>query len=426
MYTLRKKLEIRLDNIRTLKEMWDAAILCQSQGAYDTDAMYSIYTAMSPKLTVQDIANVFSGVYADTYWNTTYLDSGLLAKSLTQAIGTDKDLAKQYADNSIRQWRGILCRKNINDVGNVPVVGNYTASLDIVCNQNTPIAPEALIANWNNEYWKQPSVGKNYIYARCQNVGFNGAIAQAQVQMFYSQGGFNQPPSSWVQCYTEKGNKPMGSIVSQDGKVNPLNWGDRGCSEAFFFNPTSKDHVCVISAVVSEFFTENNPLQIPPGNWNSVTWITRNGAAAWHNVDPQLGKEDRLAFYNQDGVDEKFTFSISCRNVPVGSKIRLRSDDPRLNFDSGEVVVKHPAQLLQQTVTVPAYYKGELKVQLEGPSGNCLPVSAGAEVKMNWVLPHTHRHYVEGAQLIGAINQLNSSQEIELNMGTFTILGSGS
>lgn len=424
MYVLKEKLEVTLD-IRTLKDMWNAAIQFQSQGVYDTDAMYSIYTAMNPKLTVQDISDVFSGVYADTYWNTTYLDSSLLAKSLVQAIGLDKGLANTYASNSIAQWRGILCRKNINDTGTIPVVGNYTASLDIVCNQNTPIDPQALIANWNNEYWKQPSVGKNFIYARCQNVAFNGAITKPQVQMFYSQGGFNQPPSSWIQCFTVEGNNKKGAVITQSGKGTPLNWGDRGCSEAFYFSPTSQDHVCVISAVVSEFFTENDPLQIPPGNWNSVTWITRNGAAAWHNVDPQLSTEDTLAFFNQDGTEEKFTFSVNCRNVPVGSKIRLKSNDNGLKFDSGDLVVQHPSQELTQTVMVPAYHKGRLHLRLEDPAGKCLPVTAAVEVRMSWVLPNTHRHYVEGAELIGAVNQLRSSQDIQLNMGTFTILGSG-
>ncbi|HTD06032.1 hypothetical protein [Undibacterium sp.] len=424
MYTLKKPIAVALD-IRTLKDMWKAAILLQSQGNYDTDAMYAIYQDMNPKLTIQDIANVCSGVYADTYWNTTYLDPALLAKSLVQAIGLDPALATTYANKSIAQWRGILCRKNINDVGAIPVTGNYTTSLDIVCNQNTPIQPKELIANWNNEYWKQPQVGPNFIYARCQNVAFDGAITP-KVQMFFSQGGFNQGPSSWVQCFTVDGKKKVGNVVAQDGTVSPLNWGDRGASEAFSFNPTSQNHVCVISAVTSEpFFASNNPLQIPPGNWNSVTWITRNGAAAWHNVDPQIATEDTLAYFNQDGTDEKFVFFLNCRNVPVGSRIRLRSEDAGAKFDTGDMLVQHPSQTLQHTVTVPPYHKGQLKVKLEGPSGNLLPATAAVEIKMAWKLPHTHTHYVDAAELIGAVSQLRSSQDIQLEMGTYTILGSG-
>ena len=424
MYTLKKPINVALD-IRTLKDMWKAAIQMQEQGVYDTDAMYSIYTNMNPKLTVQNISDVCSGVYADTYWNTTSLDATLLAKSLVQAIGIERNLANSYANRSISQWRGILCRKNISDIGQIPVTTNYTASLDIVCNQNTPIDPKALITNWNNEYWKQPSVGKNFIYARCQNMAFDGPIKQAQVQMFYSTGGFNQPPSSWIQCFTVEGNNTLGKVITQDGQVSPLNYGDRGCSEAFYFNPTSQDHVCVISAVISEFFATNNPKQISPGNWNSVTWITRNGAAAWHNVDPQKGKEDHLAFFNQDGSEEKFCFSVHCKNVPVGSKIRLKSDHPDLRFDSGEVTVQHPAQVLKQTVTVPAAHHGLLKITLTDPNGNCLPPSAAAEVQMDWVLPHTHQHYSDGVELLGAIQAFKASQDIYLNMGSFTLLGSG-
>ncbi|PRC92101.1 hypothetical protein [Solimicrobium silvestre] len=426
MYTLKRPADVaKALDIGTLKDMWNAAIAYQNQGVYDTDAMYSIYQAMNPKLTIQDIGNVFSGVYADTYWNTTFLDASLLAKSLVQAIGLDRSLATTYANNAIAQWRGILSRKNISDTGSIPVVGNYTASLDIVCNQNTPIDPMALISNWNNEYWQQPSVGKNFIYSRCQNIAFNGAITKPQVQMFYSSGGFNQPPSSWIQCFTVKDNNPIGTVITQDGKTSPLNWGDRGCSEAFYFNPTSQDHVCVISATVSEFFASNNPKQIPPGNWNSATWITHNGAAAWHNVDPQRSVEDTLAFHNQDGTNENFTFYAQCRKVPVGSKITLRSEDPNAKFTTGTVNIDNPSQLVQLQVNLPAYHKGQLKVKLEGPDGRCLPVTAAVEVKMAWRLSHSHDYYADAVATFGNTNQHNANREIQLDMGTFTILGSG-
>lgn len=427
MYTLKNPelVQKAVLDIRTLKDMWNAAIAFQAQGVYDTDAMYQIFQAMNPKLTIQNIATVCSGVYADTYWNTNLLDPALLAKSLVQALGVSQGLAGTYASNAVQQWSGILSRKNINDVGQIPVVGDYTGSLDIVCNQNTPIDPGQLIANWNDEYWKQPAVGKNFVYARVQNTCFNGPISKAQVQMFYSTGGFNQPPSSWIQCFTVVGDKPMGNVVNQSGQVGPLNWGDRGCSEAFYFTPLSTDHVCVISATVSEFFSTNNPKQIQPGNWNSYTWITHNGAAAWHNVDPQVKAEASLAFYNQDGSDEVFRFSLNCRNVPAGSTIRLRSDDPGLKFDSGDVVVGHAAQSLQQTVTVPAYHQGKLLVKLTDPSGQLLPATAAVEVAMEWVLPQGHAQYVEAAKLGRALSQFQAQQPLALNMGTFTILGSG-
>ena len=427
MYTLKNPelAQASALDIRTIKDMWNAAIGLQAQGVFDTDAMYQIFQAMNPKLTMQNIATVCSGVYADTYWNTNLLDPSLLAKSLVQALGVNQAQANTYAGNAVQQWSGILSRKNISDVGQIPVVGNYTGSLDIVCNQNTPLEPAQLIQNWNDEYWLQPTVGKNYVYARVQNTSFNGPIANAQVQMFYSTGGFNQPPSSWVQCFTVANNKKVGTVQNQVGQVGALNWGDRGCSEAFFFTPLSNDHVCVISATTSEFFSTNNPTQIQPGNWNSVTWITHNGAAAWHNVDPQLAAEDSLAFYNQDGSDEVFRFSLNCRGVPVGSTIRLRSDEPGLQFDTGAVAVVHPAQTLQQTVTVPAYHQGKLLVTLMDPKGKMLPATAAAEVAMEWLLPHGHAQYAEAARLGRAFNQFQAQQPLALNMGTFTLLGSG-
>ena len=304
--------------IRTLKELWQAVISCQSQGLYDTDAMYDVYQAMSPRLTFQDLANTFSGVYADTYWNVTLMDESKLAKSMVQTLGLSLELANQYATQAMRQWRGIFSRKNFSDYGFIPVPNDYTASPDIVCNQDGTLSLQQVIQQWNNEFWKQPTVGKNYIYVRCQNMSFQGGITQPVVSMFYTQGGFNQPPTSWIQCYTVEGNEKSGSISSlTDGKLalvnatNPLSLGDRAASEAFFFTPTSNEHVCVIATIETEYFT-NNPLNISGSNWNSTQWISCNGAAAWHNVDPQRELEDTLKFFNQDDTEEQFYFSAVC------------------------------------------------------------------------------------------------------------------
>lgn len=425
MYALKQKPETVLDTINNIKQMWDAAISFQKQGTFDTDAMYQIYQAMNPRLTFRDIANVFSGVYADTYWATDYMNSDLLAKSMIQALGLDPNLAAQYASSAMSQWRGILCRKNINDTGTIPVVGSYVESLDIVCNQNASLPPAQLIDNWNNEFWKTPQVGKNYIYARCQNMAFNGIIEKPQIQMFYTTGGFNQPPSSWIQCLTDSGSKKVGQIVDRDGKPANLAQGDRAVSEAFFFNPTSNQHVCVIAAINSEFFSGNNPLQIKPGNWNSYTWITSNGAAAWHNVDPQTNKLETLAYFNQDGTQEKFSFVLNCRNVPVGSKVRLFSDDALAKFDTGTVAIVDPSQSLQTSVSVPPHHAGNLKMELQGPDGGLLPIFAAVEVQMKWDLPHTHQNYLDAVQATRSANQLRTLQNVQLTLGAFTITGSG-
>lgn len=415
---------IALDNINNLQQMWNAAAAAYLAGTDDSVAMYQIYQVMSARLSIQDISDVFSGVYIDTYWNITSVDPTVLAKHLVQGLGVDRNLALQYANNSVSQWRGPLLRKNISDSGTVPVVGDFTASLDIVCNGDSELLPQNLINNWNDTFWTQPKIGKNYVYARVQNAYFKDAFTPT-AQMFYSTGGFNQPPTSWVQCNTAKDpNSQIGKVINQQGVVGPLGIGDRGCSEGFQFNPVNGDHVCVIAAMATEYFTANTPKDKKQGNFDSMYWIKHNGGAAWHNVDPQLRVEDKLAFFNQDGSHEVFNFSLTCQNVPVGSTIRLRSDDAALAFDTGDVKVASSNQILSQTVTLPPNYEGTLKVKLQDPAGNCLPVNASAKLSMDWVVPVTHPRHADSAA-VANVRQLYAQQPLHLNLGTFTLTGSG-
>lgn len=414
---------VETQEIRTIQQMWDKAIEMQSNGAFDTEAMYAIYKNMNPKLTYQDIANVCSGVFADTYWNNIFMDPSFLAKSLVQALGLDLPNATNIAGIAMSQWRGILCRKNIGDIGTIPTRNDYTQSVDIICNQNTELNTDQLIEQWNNQFWQTPQVGKNYIYARCANTNFKGAITNPQLQMFYSTGGFNQPPTAWIQCFTVANNTAIGNVVLEGEKEGPIAPGIRGVSEAFYLNPSSNAHICVIAALTSDFFQKNNPLTIPLGNWNSNTYITNNGASAWHNFDPQKSLEDTLKFYNQDDTEEDFTFIARCKNVPEGSKISLKSEDSAVKFDTGEIIVTSSAQVIQKSITLPGNYIGNLKVRFEGPDGKLLPASSALEITQVWKLKHGHVNYLDAVKRLGAIDSLRSLQEVQLSLGSFTITG---
>ncbi len=372
-----KTASVAVGEIRNIQQMWDAAIQYFQAGDYDTDAIYLIYKNMNPKLTFQDIANVISAVYGDTYWTSTYMDYSILSKSLVQALGIDRSLGDQYARNAFTQWRGALCRKNINDIGLIPTQGSYTESLDIVCNENTPLLPQQLIENWNNEYWKSPVVGKNFIYARTQNMAFLGNITP-KLQMFYTTAGLNQPPSSWIQCFTDKDpTRKEGSILLIDGKAGPMGQGVRGASEAFTFNPTSQDHVCVIAVLNYEYFETNDPLKITLGNWNSQTWIT------------------------------------------------LRNEDPAAKFDTGLIEIANASQHIEKNVTLPAHYKGDLKIKLQGPDGKLLPAPAAVEIQMAWVLRHGHRKYMDAVEHLKAYDTFRNGQDLYLPAGSFTFIGVG-
>ncbi|UOQ51947.1 hypothetical protein [Hymenobacter cellulosivorans] len=418
--------------INNVSQLWAAVIAGFQQGNSDTDVMYPVYQALNPKITLQTFSNVFGAVFCDTYWNLTFMDSTILAKSLVQGIGLDPGIASNYAATTMANWRGILCRKNSSDVGSIPVPGSLTESLDIVCNENSPLNQMQLIQQWNNEFWKQPTIGKNFVYVRCQNLNFLGGITAPVVRLFYTDGGFNQPPTSWTQCSTVANNSTTGSIsiiddatgeLVQVSAKNPLLTSGKAASEAFYFTTTSSAHVCVIAAIASEFFTQDNPLNLNEGNWNSAQWISHNGSAAWHNVDPQKQVEDTLKFYNQDESPEDFYFSVTCRNVPEGSLISLRTDDANAAFDTGALRVTGRAQSFKQNVTLPAKYEGNLKVRLESPEGGLLPANAAVEITMLWVLKPGHERYADAAQHFSAQAAAANGQEIALQLGSFTILG---
>ncbi len=414
--------------IRNIQQMWDATIQYFEEDFYDTEAMYKVYKRMSAKMNFQDIADVFSGVYADTYWNITFMDPSLLSKSLQSALAIGAGSADEFATSAMRTWRGIFCRNNISDYGSIPESSNYTQSLDIVCNQDTGVPSQALIENWNQTYWDTPKVGKNYVYTRCQNLAFLGPITPVST-MFFTNGGFNQPPTSWQQLFTVQDQAREGEVILLDGKAGPMDLTVRGVSEAFSLEPKSTEHICVIGIMATKYFTKNDPRAIPSGNWDSNRWIRYNGGAAWHNVNPQINVEDSLSFYNQDGSQEDFVFSAQCRNLPVGSVVRLRTEDQDSSsneFDTGFQTISNPNQVIHLHASVPGYYEGRLLVHLEGPDGNLLPSSAAVEVKMNWKLASNHNHYHDALSVMNkptAHNNIRSNKGVKLNLGTYTIEG---
>ncbi|WP_139167072.1 hypothetical protein [Chromobacterium sphagni] len=413
-----------LKKIGSLKELWLTVVGERKDSVNDVMAMHSAYSDMSFSLKIQDLANVFSGVYLDTYWTGLGESSNIMAEHLSQALGTAMPDAIGIARNSVAQWRGLLCRKNLSDSGLIPARGAYTDSMDIVCNRDVPLDPKQLIIQWDDVFYKTPQVGKNYIYARCQNKDFDGKIRDAQVRMYYSPGGFNTPPSSWVKCLTDVKGQFFGSVLDINNRPAVLDRGDRGVSEAFVLDVQSTAHICIAAAISYPYFEKNIPEQISTGNWNAVTWIMNNGAAAWRNVNPVLNQGDEsLVFHNQDATPEQFSFVLRCQHVPFGSKLRMYSEDPAAAFDSGMVNIVNDCQELQVSVVVPPYYAGRIKLHLEGPDGKPLPRGAAVEIRMLWCVPHSHHHYLQAVALLGAISALPTLQSVHVPLGYYTMLG---
>ena len=238
--------------------------------------------------------------------------------------------------------------------------------------------------------------------------------------MYYTTGGFNQPPSSWLQLTTTDGVNLDGKVVLLSGVPGPMPEGMRGCSESFSFNPTSTDHVCLIGTVATDYFS--NP-KSADSNWNSSTWITHNGAGAWKNVNPQQGVSNTLVFYNQDGSQENFVFKVQSRNIPKGAKIRLQSKDKSLAFDTGAITVNNNSSNHEFPISLPANYKGELIVDMEDADGNMLPANAVVHIDMFWRLSKGHRQYAAATQLYNAHERSNNFENHDLILGSYTLTG---
>jgi hypothetical protein len=412
--------ESKID-IHNIQDMWNAAIIHQKNGDYDTTAMQDIYKRMDPSLTMKDIASVFSGVYADNYWTGTKMDSSLLAACMVQSVGYDPSLAQQYASSAMLQWRGILIRRLQSDQGKIPEDDNCNC-LDIVCNEKTPLDSEQLITNWNSKFWNRSQSDKNYVYVRCQNTLFLGAITP-KVKVFNADPGFNQRPSDWVQLETVSTGDFEGVVNLLSGSPGPMGVNVRGASEAFMFDPKTAKHSCLVAAITTDFFTKSDPLTIS-GNWDSATWRRNNGASGWLNVDP-IAVESTLKFNNLDGRPEKFAFEAHCNKVPEGTVISLRCKDSQLSaINSGSVKISRKFQIISTEGIIPGNYKGDLEVLIKIPDGKPIPKEASVQVNMVWILDHSHDLYLGAADMLDLNDDARALRNVKVPMGSFTYMGS--
>lgn len=73
--------------------------------------------------------------------------------------------------------------------------------------------------------------------------------------------------------------------------------------------------------------------------------------------------------------------------------------------------------------TVPANYQGDLKVLINTPNGKLLPEGASVEVCMTWLLDHSHKRYLDAADMLRANADSRAKKEIRVPMGSFTFIG---
>ncbi|MCX6581583.1 MAG: hypothetical protein NT166_15520 [Candidatus Aminicenantes bacterium] len=402
------------------EEAWDIAIKDHAKGKTAAQAIKDVYHHMQSPDISTSVAIIIGAVYADTYWVKTKMDPDILSSDMQMSTGLSKNVCDQAAREAFSKWCGILVRKEFNDTGIIPSPGDYFSSPDIVCSGPAELSRVILLKQWNTLFWNNPQVGKNFCYTRCVNLGFQGPIEKAKVRMFSSRVGFNIPPTSWQILYTKDNQIYLPVIGMQPGA---LNIGDRAASDAFLFEPSSSGYFGIIASVSTEFFT-NDPLTFPGGNWNSIEWITHNSAAGWHNTSVQTTIKSILKFYNQDSSPERFAFEAHCHKVPVGTVILLKCSDAKIpDLDSGAVKIDKKHQSVIAEGKVPANYKGDLLMRIEGPRGKLLPTGAAVTVQMVWILEYGHKHYTQAVDMLKAHDAAKASQEIRVPMGSFIFTG---
>jgi hypothetical protein len=240
--------------------------------------------------------------------------------------------------------------------------------------------------------------------------------------MYYSDAGFNPPPSSWVKLYTFGNNSETAPLLGMT--PGPVQVGGRVANggadnEAFQLKVPGTGHYCAIAVAGTEFFT-NNPSDSGT-NWDSVEWLTNNGAAGWHNINTSVAKEETLKFYNQDSSPEHFIFEAHASKVPAGTTISLGFEDKKLAGGSPtqSAKISNQYQVVTTEANVPANYSGNLVVGID----KALPAGASVETRLLWVLPSGHRNYQQAVDHLGATDASRKNDAVRVQLGNFTLIG---
>jgi hypothetical protein len=377
-----------------------------------------VYDALPPPALITTVATIVGAIYADSYWTAVQLDPQLLANAMVKAKGWAPSECLSAAKTAFQSWYGLLMRNDFNDVGGMPKRRVLTYSPDALCNMDGPLEPAEMLRQWNSYFFNQAVVGKNYCYARGQQVNLPVDLPEARARMFFTDAGFNQPPNSWQIMYTLGGDQTAPLTGMTPG---PIHRNDRVASGDFMFEPPQKKHYCLLAVAQTEFFA-NEPLT-STGNWNSATWITYNGAAAWHNIDVTSGGTTKLVFHNQDASAERFGFEAHCHRLPAGTRVSLAPVGAGLQVAPRELRVDREFQVVvSNAAEVPGHFAGELEVSIETPDGAPLPAEAVVELRMVWTLPVGHTHHADAVERHG----LAAQAPAQVQLGHYTFVGSGS
>lgn len=377
-------------------------------------AMQNLWDDLPPPGNLDLLATIIGNLYADYFWSGLQLDVEKLAVMMNASLGINISDCRKSAGVAYRNWYGLLVRANFGNDGSIPKNGSTTESPDVIVNGLSQLTPRRLIELWNQTQWGPEPGLKNYTYARAQSKGIEVPIKKPQIRMFYTDNGFNPPPSSWIKMYTYDDKAQISDLVNINGDTK-LGPGDRSANnDPFGFTPQGAGHFCVIACAVTEFFSNNPPTNV--SNWNSATWLRYNGAAGWHNLNVSETGEELLKFYNPDDTPQRFRFVAHCRKLPAGSEVTMEASDVAL---SSGATIEGAYQEVVAEVEVPAHYEGAMKVTFPK-----LPDDASIDWQLHWRLPPGHENHLQAMAWAadGAAGVLDGDALI--NLGSTAFVGS--
>jgi hypothetical protein len=391
-----------------------------------TTAMNEIWDAMFPAELAQ-VAQIVGALYGNHYFDPdiNMMSVNKLANELSAALGKNPADCFDAATIAFSEWYGLSVRANFQDAALIPRRGNLLRSPDVVVNGIVASTPGRLISMWNQTVWGPVSGDKNLLYGRAASVNLPVPITKPVMKMYVVDGSINPPnPQSWTQIFTQDDSAPTSALQNPEGATT-LQPGDRAANaDAFLWTVPGGGHYCAISVAGSEFFS-NDPSKVRPSNWNSMLWITNNGAAGWHNIDTPRGDSATLKIHNLDGTTERFVIEAHCSELPEGTTVSLETADKELAtpLRSGAVRIFAKDQVVGADTELPGNYSGDVIVRFKTPDGAPLPPRAVIDVRGYWHIPPGHGHYEGAVKLLGDTHAISLSRPVRLYVGSFTLVG---
>jgi hypothetical protein len=403
---------------------WQQGLAAFQNGDVATTAIQKIWGPMFPA-NLNLVALIVGTLYGDTYYDPTRvsMNAQLLADDLSAATGKNPPDCLRAAQLAFSQWQGLFVRANFDASNKIPRPGSILNSPDVVLNGKTPLTVDQLIRTWNQVIWGPISGDRNLVYGRAASVNLP-VPTTGSMKMFIVEGAINPPnPQSWTQLFTadSSGTSPLQNAAGN----TTLQPGERTANaEPFVWTVPGAGHYCAITVAQSEFFT-NDPLQVPTGNWNSMKWISNNGAAGWHNLDTVRGSQAVLKLHNLDGTTERFVVEAHCSNLPAGTEVSLESGDAKLatSMRSGVTRISRKEHVISADAELPGNYSGDVIVRFKTPEGQAFPENGVIEVRGYWSVPPGHRHYTDAVDFLGDTTAIVLSRPVRLYAGSFTLVG---